>query len=94
MYAASSSVNVMTLDSHHIHRVADNLNQVVGICYNAGYIYWTDISKQVESVMRSRIFGSPEVYLLLSHLLWFQIEMVFQCFVRILFVDGFLIRSW
>lgn len=57
----------MTLNSHHIHRVADNLNQVVGICYNAGYIYWTDISKQVESVMRSRILGRPEV---LSYLIF------------------------
>lgn len=70
VYAASSSVNVMTLNSHHIHRVADNLNQVVGICYNAGYIYWTDISKQVESVMRSRILGRSEVYLLFSYLMF------------------------
>lgn len=65
MYAASSSVNVMTLNTHHIHRVADNLKQVVGICYNRGYIYWTDIAKQVESIMRSKIHGHPEVNIIL-----------------------------
>lgn len=60
----------MTLNSRHIHRVAKDLNQVVGICYNAGYVYWTDISKQIESVMRSRILGNPEVQ---THIDYFHI---------------------
>lgn len=39
-------------------RVADNLNQVVGITYDGQHVYWTDISVQVESVMKAKPDGS------------------------------------
>lgn len=43
-------------------RVADNLNQVVGVCFDSEFVYWTDISTQVESIMRSPLHGNPEVF--------------------------------
>lgn len=53
-------------------RVADNLNQVIGITYDGEYVYWTDISVQVESIMRANSDGSDiqvgyRVFLLNNH---------------------------
>lgn len=58
LYAASKSVNWFTLKTKHMKRVADNLNQVIGISYDGEHVYWTDISVQVESIMRATTDGS------------------------------------
>lgn len=58
LYAASKSVNWFTLNSKHLKRVADNLNQVIGISYDGERVYWTDISVQVESIMTANTNGS------------------------------------
>lgn len=58
LYAASKSVSWFTLRSKHVKRVADNLNQVVGISYDGEYVYWTDISVQVESIMKAKTDGT------------------------------------
>lgn len=60
LYAASRSVNWFMLKSKRMKQVANNLNQVVGITYDGAHIYWTDISIQVESVMRSKLDGSEK----------------------------------
>lgn len=39
-------------------RVAENLNQVIGICYDGENVYWTDISVQVESIMKAKTDGT------------------------------------
>lgn len=46
------------LNSKRLKRVADNLNQVVGITYDGEYVYWTDISIQVESIMKAKADGT------------------------------------
>lgn len=44
-----------------MYTVAESLNQVVGIAYDGKHVYWTDISIQVESIMRSELHGNaPE----------------------------------
>lgn len=58
LYAASKSVNWFTLKTKHLKRVADNLNQVVGLTYDGDHVYWTDISVQVESIMKAKPDGS------------------------------------
>lgn len=58
LYAASKSVSWFTLKSKHLKRVANNLNQVVGITYDGEHIYWTDISVQVESIMKAKPDGT------------------------------------
>lgn len=58
LYAATKSVNAFRLRTKHMYKVADNLNQVIGVSYDGSYVYWTDISAQVESVMRAKIDGS------------------------------------
>lgn len=39
-------------------RVAENLNQVIGVSYDGHHVYWTDISQQVESIMKASKNGS------------------------------------
>lgn len=39
-------------------RVAENLNQVIGVSYDGHHVYWTDISVQVESIMKAKKDGS------------------------------------
>lgn len=58
LYAASKSVSWFSLKSKHLKRVAENLNQVIGITYDGEYVYWTDISIQVESIMKAKVDGS------------------------------------
>lgn len=58
LYAATKSVNAFRLRTKHMYKVADKLNQVIGVSYDGSYVYWTDISAQVESVMRAKIDGS------------------------------------
>lgn len=58
LYAASKSVNWITLNSKRLKRVADNLNQVIGITYDGEHVYWTDISVQVESIMKANTDGT------------------------------------
>lgn len=47
-------------------RVAENLNQVIGVSYDGSHVYWTDISAQVESIMKSKKDGS-ELQVRVSH---------------------------
>lgn len=58
VYAASNSISVLSLRSKHLWRVAENLNQVIGVCYDGNYVYWTDISTQIESIMKAKTDGS------------------------------------
>ncbi|XP_031628154.1 putative vitellogenin receptor isoform X2 [Contarinia nasturtii] len=60
LYAASKSVNWIQLRgaTKHLKRVAEKLNQVIGVCYDGKYVYWTDISVQVESIMKAKKDGS------------------------------------
>lgn len=63
LYSASKMVNWFTLKSKHMKRVADNLNQVIGVSYDGEHVYWTDISTQVESIMKAKTDGSDiQVY--------------------------------
>lgn len=58
LYAAIKTVSWLTLRSKHMKRVAENLNQVIGICYDGENVYWTDISVQVESIMKAKTDGT------------------------------------
>lgn len=58
LYAASKTVSWFTLRSKHLKRVAENLNQVIGISYDGDHVYWTDISVQVESIMKAKTDGN------------------------------------
>lgn len=57
LYAATKSINVYELDTQRMTQIASDLNHVVGISYGQGFVYWTDISYQVERIMRARIDG-------------------------------------
>lgn len=41
-----------------MRRVAEDLNQVIGICFDGEHVYWTDISVQVESIMKAKTDGT------------------------------------
>lgn len=58
LYSASKMVNWFTLKTKHMKRVADNLNQVIGVSYDGEHVYWTDISTQVESIMKAKTDGT------------------------------------
>lgn len=58
LYAATKTINLYNLNSQRLTQIADDLNQVVGIAYGGGFVYWTDISYQVERIMRARIDGT------------------------------------
>lgn len=58
LYAGSKSVNSVLLKSKRLKQVAHNLNQVVGIAYDGEHVYWTDISIQVERIMRGKPDGT------------------------------------
>lgn len=69
LYSASKMVNWFTLKSKHLKRVANNLNQVIGVSYYDEHVYWTDISTQVESIMKAKTDGTEiQVYFLKDHL--------------------------
>lgn len=68
VYAASKSVGWFSLRTKHLKRVAENLNQVIGISFDGEHIYWTDISVQVESIMRAKSDGTEMEVPHLSHI--------------------------
>lgn len=61
LYAATKTINMYDLDQRQLTKIADDLNQVVGISYDEGFVYWTDISYQVERIMRARIDGRSKM---------------------------------
>lgn len=58
LFAASKTVNWFSLRTKHLRRIAEDMHQVIGICYDGEYVYWTDISVQVESIMKAKSNGS------------------------------------
>lgn len=68
MYTTLKSVDGYYLRKETKFPIAKNLSQVVGVAYDDTNIYWTDISDQTESIVRSSIDGKRQELLLTSGL--------------------------
>lgn len=61
LFAATKRINGFNLHTQELTSIADNLDHVIGVGYHDDYVYWTDISYQVERIMRARIDGSDKM---------------------------------
>lgn len=68
LYAGDRAVYALTLKSKHVYPVVSNLHQVIGISYDGEFVFWTDISLHMESIMRSKADGTQAEVLLSSGL--------------------------
>lgn len=66
LFAATKRINAYNLHTQELTSIADNLDHVIGVGYNEDYVYWTDISYQVERIMRARIDGTDKMVSWLS----------------------------
>lgn len=58
LFAGNKAVYSLTLKTKHLSSVVNNLHQVIGISYDGHFVYWSDISLHIESIMRAKLDGS------------------------------------
>lgn len=68
LYSTQVTVAGIHLKSKRVFTVAQNLTKVVGLSYDGNYIYWTNIQKEAESIVKARLDHSEQEILLTSGL--------------------------
>ncbi|XP_030378935.1 putative vitellogenin receptor isoform X2 [Scaptodrosophila lebanonensis] len=68
LYTTQMAVMGVHLRQQRVFTVASNLTKVIGVAYDGGYIYWTNIQNEAESIVRAKPDGSMAEILLTSGL--------------------------
>ena len=58
VFAARSSIFMVTLTSRHSSEIKSNNDRVVGVTYDGTFIYWTDVFITKESIKKAREDGT------------------------------------
>ncbi|XP_037937352.1 putative vitellogenin receptor [Teleopsis dalmanni] len=68
MYTTQVTIMSVHLRSKHVYPIAVNLTKVIGVSYDGTSIYWTNIQKETESIVKAETDGSEAEILLTSGL--------------------------
>ncbi|KAG5309863.1 VGR protein, partial [Acromyrmex insinuator] len=66
VFSAKTEIIGMYLDSHIIFIIAKHLNRVIGVAMNNDHIYWSDIEKDKEVIVRSTPQNKHEVIVMMG----------------------------
>lgn len=88
LYAGDHSIHGIRLTSNHHFVVHDQIQHVVGISSDGHYVYWTDLYKQQEKIMRSLEDGSKEETLVMAGIRSVEDIAVDWMTMNLYFTDG------